>query len=103
MAQKPIKRPGRWAGKLALFSEASHLAGGGMSGGGSDVLHAETAQSPLTVIFRLVISGLTSIILFVLGTGRRQFRRRRWHPTPVLLPGNSLGRRSLVGCSPWGR
>ena len=24
-------------------------------------------------------------------------------PTPVLLPGNSHGRRSLVGCSPWGR
>ena len=23
--------------------------------------------------------------------------------TPVLLPGNSHGRRSLVGCSPWGR
>ena len=30
-------------------------------------------------------------------------QRRRWHPTPVLLPGKSHGRRSLVGCSPWGR
>ena len=30
-------------------------------------------------------------------------RRRQWHLTPVLLPGNSHGRRSLVGCSPWGR
>ena len=30
-------------------------------------------------------------------------RRRQWHPTPVLLPVKSLGRRSLVGCSPWGR
>ena len=29
------------------------------------------------------------------------FRRRQWHPTPVLLPGKSHGRRSLVGCSPW--
>ena len=29
-------------------------------------------------------------------------RRRRWHPTPVLLPGRSHGWRSLVGCSPWG-
>ena len=28
-------------------------------------------------------------------------RRRQWHPTPVLLPGKSHGRRSLVGCSPW--
>ena len=31
-----------------------------------------------------------------------QQRRRQWHPTPVLLPGKSHGRRSLVGCSPWG-
>ena len=30
-------------------------------------------------------------------------RRRRWHPTPGLLPGKSHGWRSLVGCSPWGR
>ena len=29
--------------------------------------------------------------------------RRQWYPTPVLLPGKSHGRRSLVGCSPWGR
>ena len=29
--------------------------------------------------------------------------RGLWHPTPVLLPGKSHGRRSLVGCSPWGR
>ena len=28
--------------------------------------------------------------------------RRQWHLTPVLLPGKSHGRRSLVGCSPWG-
>ena len=34
---------------------------------------------------------------------REAFRRRQWHPTPVLLPGKSYGRRSLVGCSPWGR
>ena len=30
-------------------------------------------------------------------------RRRQWLPTPVLLPGKSQGRRSLVDCSPWGR
>ena len=28
---------------------------------------------------------------------------RQWHPTPILLPGKSHGRRSLVGFSPWGR
>ena len=29
--------------------------------------------------------------------------RGQWHSTPVFLPGKSHGRRSLVGCSPWGR
>ena len=29
--------------------------------------------------------------------------RKQWHPTPVLLPGNSHGQRSLEGCSPRGR
>ena len=29
-------------------------------------------------------------------------QKRQWHPTPVLLPRKSHGRRSLVGCSPWG-
>ena len=33
----------------------------------------------------------------------KHYRRRQWHPTPVLLPGKSHGPRSLVGCSPWGR
>ena len=28
--------------------------------------------------------------------------RRKWQPTPVLLPVKSHGRRSLVGYSPWG-
>ena len=30
-------------------------------------------------------------------------QRRQWHPIPLLLPGKSRRRRSLVGCSPWGR
>ena len=29
--------------------------------------------------------------------------RRSWQPTPVFLPGESRGQRSLVGYSPWGR
>ena len=29
--------------------------------------------------------------------------RRQWHPTPVLLPEESHGWRSLVCCSSWGR
>ena len=29
--------------------------------------------------------------------------RRKWQPTPAFLPGESQGRRSLVGCRLWGR
>ena len=31
------------------------------------------------------------------------WRPREWQPTPVLLPGESQGWRSLVGCRLWGR
>ena len=27
----------------------------------------------------------------------------KWQPTPVFLPGESQGQRSLVGCRLWGR
>ena len=30
------------------------------------------------------------------------WKRRKWQPTPVFLPGKSHGWRSLVGYSPWG-
>ena len=42
-------------------------------------------------------------VLAGLVSSRSHFRRRQWHPTPVLLPGKFHGWRSLVGCSPWGR
>ena len=52
--------------------------------------------------------------LFACGTEsahqcRRHKRRgfgpwsRKWHPTPVFLPGKFHGQRSLVGSCPWGR
>ena len=45
-------------------------------------------------------NGTTTIYL---NRYKDKYRRRQWHPTPVLLPGKSHGRRSLVGCSPWDR
>ena len=52
----------------------------------------------------------------VLGVARSQTRlsdftftfhfhalRRKWHPPPVFLPGESQGQGSLVGCHQWGR
>ena len=34
------------------------------------------------------------------GLGRSPGGERAWQPTPVFLPGESLGQRSLVGYSP---
>ena len=34
---------------------------------------------------------------------RKMLWRRPWQPTPVFLPGESHGQRSLVDYSPWGR
>ena len=48
-------------------------------------------------------SVLSNNLLAASGSIRWILRRRQWHPTAVLLPGKSHGRRSLVGCSPWGR
>ena len=45
--------------------------------------------------------GQGTLLLLLISSATRW--RRQWHPTPVLLPGKSHGRRSLVGYSPWGR
>ena len=45
--------------------------------------------------------GQGSLVHCLLWGCKEADRRRQWHPTPVLLPGKSLGWRSLVGCSPW--
>ena len=48
-------------------------------------------------------TSLKSLVLAgVFFTTSAIWRRRRRHPTPVLLPGKSRGQGSLVGCSPWG-
>ena len=93
--QKPVNRAVWWKGKFAVFlvpatgqGQGRHLSEGQLlpstgklwaralidrSGEGGR-LHAETAQSALTVIFTLVIGGLTSVILLVLGTLNLQFQ-----------------------------
>ena len=61
------------------------------------------------VILLLIISLSSSTFIYVkaneisFALAYDYCRRRQWHPTPVLLPGKFHGRRSLVGCSPWGR
>ena len=48
-----------------------------------------------------LVSHANKIMLKILHA-RLQHQRRQWQPTPVLLPGESHGRRSLVGYSPRG-
>ena len=56
-------------------------------------------------IYAFVLN-LTSVCLpqdVLLLSSSEAIWRRKWQPTPVLLPGKSHGQRSLVGYSPWGR
>ena len=52
-------------------------------------------------LFGNCLQFLTKLSIY-LGYNNSNSQRRQWHPTPVLFPGKSHGRRSLVGCSPWG-
>ena len=38
---------------------------------------------------------------WVQSLGWKDTWKRAWQPTPVFLPGESHGQRSLAGCSPW--
>ena len=46
---------------------------------------------------------LWGIFIFIFTLLCIYFWGRQWQPTPILSPGKSHGRRSLVGWSPWGR
>ena len=90
-AQKPISRLGWWKERFGLFpmpatGEVAKCLSKGqvprrtISGqqfyrwGRGVALYAETVQSALTGILKLVMGGLTSIILIVLGTVNLQFQ-----------------------------
>ena len=51
---------------------------------------------------KMVTKVLKLRLLLLLRKIHDQPWRRKWHPTPILLPGKSHGQRRLVGCSPWG-
>ena len=88
-----MKEARLWKGKLALFWMLASMAGGGQISvqrptlppptpynqgarafiDGGRGLRAETAQSALRVILKLVTGGLTNVILVVLSTVTLQF------------------------------
>ena len=71
-------------------------------------LHYKKFQSLLSFcskdfIFSFIFRSMMYFKLLIFLYTVQNKQRRQWHPTPVLLPGKSRGRRSLEGCSPWGR
>ena len=81
-------RPEYWSGLPWIFST---------QGSNPHLLHWQVDS--------LVLSQLGSPILYywLLYNVPMEEWRGKWQPTPVFLPGESHGWRSLVGCSPWGR
>ena len=78
----PVFLPGKYHGQSSLV-------------GYSPYSHKESDMTEVAEHEAHICHKITTTVALV--------RRRQWHPTPVLLPGKSHGRRSLVGCSPWGR
>ena len=64
--------------------------------------HFQCISRPFRDFF-LWFSHNTYITHFFYISPKLYYWRRQWHPTPVLLPGKSHGRRNVEGCSPWGR
>ena len=73
-----------------------------------DLLFLPPYESPVTCIPNLLglsVSHVTfqeQLLRVFFSLFRIPQRRRKWHPTPVLLPGKSRGWKSLVGYSPRG-
>ena len=51
------------------------------------------------LLFLYVTNTSIDFFLYYISTNNGE---RKWQPTPVFLPGESHGQRSLVGYSPWG-
>ena len=56
------------------------------------------------IFYYFISDGRVGIMYsFVYGSCNTYFRRRQWQPTPVFLPRESQGQRSLAACHLWGR
>ena len=57
---------------------------------------------PRFVTTILYIVSIVSFCVGIFGISNDDYKKLELQPTSILLPGKSHGRRSLVGCSPWG-
>ena len=98
-------------------TQVSHIAGGLFTGWATRVMILEYSQIKVLMssFFHVNINLQASQVAWVVknppvnaGDVRDPWMgkiscRRTWQPTPVFLPGESRGQRSLAGYSPWGR
>ena len=68
----------------------------------SQILHRRNTHPEMFPNSTHILGGDWVLLLCDLRKPKETWQRRQWHPTPVLLPGESYGWRSLVGCSPRG-
>ena len=95
--------PGMWGRNFQITSVPSHLnqsQSSWLSANAPDFM--EQKQAIPTVLPAEFLTHTTSVIKWHFYSFY-SLQRRRWHPIPVLLPGKSYGRRSLVSCSPRAR
>ena len=64
--------------------------------------HPSRIHQPVAVVSFQEVPGLVADFNHLPNVNIKKWRRQ-WQATPVLLPGKSHGRGSLVGCNPWGR
>ena len=84
------------SGLQFVWNRSSSISFPNLFPGSSSV---ETDQPILKFMFKRPKIGEVNLKKNKVGEGTK---RRRWWPTPVLLPGESHGQGSLAGHSPWG-
>ena len=86
--------------RLSYFTQALIWAGWTLAG--QLCRHIWMLPAPHSILLPGSLEVSLLILIFLSQASKLSSQRRQWHPTPVLLPGKSHGRRSLVGSSPWG-
>ena len=82
------------------------MASGPITSWLTDEEKVETVTDFIFLGSKITVAGNYSCEIKTLALWKKIFdkpRQRKWQPTPVLLPGESQGRGSLVGCRIWGR
>ena len=91
-----MRWPKYWSFSLSMSFQRTPRADLLQNGlGGSPCSPRDSQESSPTPQFKSINSWALSFL------HSPTLRRRKWQPTPVLLPGKSHGQRSLVDYSPW--